>query len=67
MPRNSNECIQWAIKCAELAAQTTTEGLKTRLVSLSKAWEGMAIELERAQAIVENSDAPLTTAVNIIA
>ena len=55
------ECRQFAVRCAELAVQAKTDELKAHLISLSKTWEGIAIELERSQSLIAGLDKDSTT------
>jgi hypothetical protein len=56
VPGNSRECREYAVRCAELAVQAKTDDLKAHFISLSKTWEGIAIELERAQSLIAKLD-----------
>jgi hypothetical protein len=55
MPGNPKECRQNALRCAELAQTARTPELKRTLVELSKNWLKMAIELERARALLDQN------------
>jgi len=53
MTGDPRECRQHAARCAELAHTARTIELKLRLIELSKTWLKLAIELERAHALLD--------------
>jgi hypothetical protein len=55
MPGDPRECRLRAARCAELAQTARSTELKAMLINLSKNWEQMANELERAQALMQDS------------
>jgi hypothetical protein len=52
MNGNPRERRQHALRCAQLAIEANTEGLKAHFLSLSKTWESLANELERTQSLL---------------
>jgi hypothetical protein len=53
MPGDPKACRENALRCAELASSAGTPELKATLISLSKNWINLAVELERAHALLE--------------
>jgi hypothetical protein len=48
------ECRKNAWKCADMAHTATTPDLKLTMIELSKAWLKLALELERAEALLRD-------------
>ena len=59
MPGDPKECRQHATRCAELAHTARTPELKLTLIELSKTWLKLAIELERAHAMLNDDQPPV--------
>jgi hypothetical protein len=55
MPGDPKECRLHSLNCAELATRATTQQSKAMFLNLSKSWEKLAIELERARALSDES------------
>ena len=53
MPGDPRECRQYAARCAELAAEAKTAELKLHFLTLSRTWEQIARETERAQLMLQ--------------
>jgi len=53
MPGDPRECRKNALRCADLAHDARTPELKQTLIELSRNWLKLAVELERAHAMVE--------------
>jgi len=53
MPGDPRECREYAVRCAELAAEAKTAELKLHFLSLSRTWEQIAREMERAQLLLQ--------------
>jgi len=51
MPGDPRECRQHAARCAELAAEAKSDGLKQHFINLSRTWEKLAKDLERIPAL----------------
>jgi hypothetical protein len=62
MPGDPRECRERAARCLELAASTANEGIKQLFLSISKQWEALAAELERAKKIIDDDQGALKTA-----
>ena len=56
MPGNAKECRQRAARCAEMAIAAHTLQLRGTFLELSKNWEKLAIQLEKAFARVAESE-----------
>ena len=50
---NPRTCRQHALRCAQLAVEANTDGLKAHFLSLSKTWEDLAREHEVAQWMID--------------
>jgi hypothetical protein len=55
MPGDPKECRFHALSCAEFAASAETQQSNAMFLNLSKKWEKLAVELERAQAIIKGT------------
>jgi hypothetical protein len=56
MPGDPKECRQHAASCAELANTARSSELRMTLINLSQNWLKLAIELERARALLDLDD-----------
>jgi len=56
MPGEPRECRKHAWRCAELANSARSPELKQRLVELSRNWLKLAIELEKAHALLQTDE-----------
>jgi len=57
MPGDPKQCREHAARCAEMAAAARTPKLKATFLELSKNWERLAIQLENAFALLDESEA----------
>jgi len=55
MPGDPKECRLHAMRCAELAATARTKQLRALLLELSKNWQKLAADLERTQALLDET------------
>ena len=55
MPGDAKECRKNASRCADLAHAARTPELKQTLIELSRNWLKLAIELERARGLTDES------------
>ena len=53
MPGDPKECRHHAASCAELANTARSPELRLTLINLSQNWLKLAIELERARALLD--------------
>jgi hypothetical protein len=58
VPGDPRECRKHALRCADLAHTARTPELKQTLIELSRNWIKLAIDLERAYAIMDMEDPP---------
>jgi hypothetical protein len=56
MVSDPKECRKHAARCAEMAVAARTPQLKTTFLELSKNWEKLAIQLENAFALLDQSE-----------
>ena len=56
MPGDPRQCRIHAAHCAEAAATATTAQLRATFLGLSKHWEQIAQELEKAQALLDEQN-----------
>ena len=56
MSGDPRQCRMNAVHCAELATRAKAAHLKATLLSLSKNWEKLAIDLERTHALIDEAN-----------
>ena len=58
MPTDPKQCHQYAWKCAEMADKVTNPAHKRVLTELAHTWLGIAVEVERAYALLDACPEP---------
>jgi hypothetical protein len=66
MPGDAKTCRDYAVRCAQIAAETKEPRLKERFTQLAGTWLDLALEIERSHAlwdelsesVVENAVGP---------
>jgi hypothetical protein len=58
MAGDPKECRTHALRCSELAKNAKTPEMKKLLLDLAKTWIKLAVELERAQSLLDERAVP---------
>jgi hypothetical protein len=62
MPGDAKACRDYAVRCAEIAAETKEPRLAKQFRELATSWLNLALEIERSQALRdENSESVIET------